>query len=478
VDLNTLKARAQERLNSHLAERQAHTDELTAMRASVESGDASVTADDIKAVAARRASVDADIDTARAEVADLDREIAREAEIVELSKRTAPAAPKPSYDGVARVGSEERTYAPHKDQGFDKNAGKFRAGSKPGGQFERDVAAAFLGDYNAQARLARHQSEEQVERGEMLTRAAGTAAFAGLVVPQYLTDLYAPAAAARRPFADAIRSHVLPADGMTVNLSRITTATSTAIQASENAAVSETNIDDTLLTINVQTNAGQQTLSRQAIERGTGVEAVVLDDLFRQYATVLDSTLINQATNGLVNVATTVTYTDASPTAGEFYPKILEGLSGVEGALLDQASGENIAVMHSRRWYWMQSQVGTSWPFIGQPGLGQQQGGANLGVKYGSGSRGLLPNGTPVIVDNNVPTNLGAGTNEDRVFLVDRNECHLWEDPSAPMFIRAEQTSAASLGVLLVAYGYFAYTHARYAHSRQIGGTGLVTPTF
>ena len=46
------------------------------------------------------------------------------------------------------------------------------------------------------------------------------------------------------------------------------------------------------------------------------------------------------------------------------------------------------------------------------------------------------------------------------------------------MFIRAEQTAAASLGVLLVAYGYFAYTFTRRAHAQRIGGTGLVTPTF
>jgi hypothetical protein len=46
------------------------------------------------------------------------------------------------------------------------------------------------------------------------------------------------------------------------------------------------------------------------------------------------------------------------------------------------------------------------------------------------------------------------------------------------MFIRAEQPKLASLGVLLVVYGYFAYTHARYAQARKIGGTGLVTPTF
>ncbi|MFI0424218.1 hypothetical protein [Spongiactinospora sp. 9N601] len=83
-----------------------------------------------------------------------------------------------------------------------------------------------------------------------------------------------------------------------MNLSRITTSSSTALQASQNTAVSEQNMDDTLLTIDVQTNAGQQTLSRQSIERGTGIEPVVLDDLFRRYATTLDSTLINQATTG------------------------------------------------------------------------------------------------------------------------------------------------------------------------------------
>src|SRR6266702_1380463 len=125
---------------------------------------------------------------------------------------------------------------------------------------QKDTLDADLNDLEARAadlvkeqaaddaadRLARHMSEEQVERGQYLERAAGTGAFAGLTVPQYLTDLYAPATAALRPFADICNRHELPAQGMTVNISRITTATSVALQASENAAVSETNIDDSL----------------------------------------------------------------------------------------------------------------------------------------------------------------------------------------------------------------------------------------
>ena len=47
------------------------------------------------------------------------------------------------------------------------------------------------------------------------------------------------------------------------------------------------------------------------------------------------------------------------------------------------------------------------------------------------------------------------------------------------MFIRAEQTLAANLSVLLVAYQYFAYTHSRYANSVQlVSGTGLIAPVF
>ncbi|NEA67543.1 hypothetical protein [Streptomyces sp. SID12488] len=463
MTLAELIAQARTALDTAITARQQEQDALMALRS-----DDNLTEDAVTARVATRDAADAEVTRRQAALDGLEAEQVREDEVTALQARTVPAAHRaPAYDRVHRVGAEERTYRPDQD--------------RRGAAFEGDVAAAFMGDYEAQGRLGQHMAEERVERGDQLDprtgqRAAGTGAFAGLVVPQYLTDLYAPAAAARRPFADSCRPHDLPAQGMTVNISRITTSTSTALQT-ENAAVSETDIDDTLLPISVQTNAGQQTLSRQAIERGAGVEPVVLDDLFRRYATTLDSTLLNQATNGLTNVATTVAYTDATPTVAEAYPKIIEGLSGVEAALLDMATGDNIAVMHSRRWYWMQNAMAATWPMITQPGIVAQTLGANYATTYGSGVRGVLPNGTPVIVDNNIATTLGGGT-EDEIYLVDRQECHLWEDPNAPMYIRAEQPKAASLGVLMVVYGYFAYTHARYAHARKIAGTGLIAPTF
>jgi hypothetical protein len=138
------------------------------------------------------------------------------------------------------------------------------------------------------------------------------------------------------------------------------------------------------------------------------------------------------------------------------------------------------AVMHSRRWYWLSSQMGSTWPLINWAGVPTQAGGtADPTSSYASGVRGVLPSGLKVVVDNNIATNLGAGTNEDELYVVPASECHLWEDPSAPMFIRAEQPKAGNLGVLLVAYSYFAYTMQRYANGMgKVGGTGMVTPSF
>jgi len=202
-----------------------------------------------------------------------------------------------------------------------------------------------------------------------------------------------------------------------------------------------------------------------------------MNDLQRRYATVLDSTIINQATSGLLAVATDVAYTDTTPTGAELYPKILGAISGSETALLGQAQPD-VAVMHPRRWNWLAKEMTSTWPLISNPQIATQAGGTNLATRYGSGFRGVLPNGTAVVVDANMPTTLGGGT-EDSIVIAPTEESFLWEDPGAPQFIRAEQVAAASLGVLLVLYGYFAYTLRRYANSHQeITGSGLIAPVF
>jgi hypothetical protein len=413
-------------------------------------------------------------DQARNDIAGIEKKLATTQKLkVEEQEREArqkesraTETRKPAYDQVARVGREERTYRPDQDP--------------HGKQFLMDVSRQFLyQDVEASHRLAQHMREERVERAEYLQRAVGTGAFSGLTVPQYLTDMYAPATANLRPFADACNRHPLPESGMSVNISRITTPASAGLQAAENTAVAEQDMDDTLLTVPVQTAAGQQTVSRQAIDRGTGIEDVTMQDLFNRVATVLDSTLINQAATGLSAVAQATTYTDDAPTGADLYPKILGAAAGVEANLLAMGRPTH-AVMHSRRWYWLSSQMASVWPMINWSNVPVQAAGkADAASSYSSGPRGVLPCGLEVIVDNNIPTALGAGANEDELYVVPQSECHLWEDDNAPMFIRAEQAKAANLGVLLVAYSYFAYTFGRYTNGMQkVSGTGLATPQF
>jgi HK97 family phage major capsid protein len=408
---------------------------------------------------------------ARAKVKALDAELDKDneagiayrvADLEQMEARRYEAAAKAPAT-AAKVKSEARTYSQDAER-------------RDGVSFLHDVAAGQrFGDPEANQRLARHMQEERVERPGIEKRAVATSAFAGLVVPQYLVDLVAPTRRAGRPLADIANKHPLPADGMTVNISRITTASSAAIQT-QNSGASETNMDDTLLTIDVLTAAGQQTASIQALQRGTGIETVILGDLLGAVNTLVDSTMINQATTGLDAVTDAnldVAYTDASPTAAELWPKLFDAVQQVQ---TNYFGGVSHLVMHPRRFWWLASNVGTSFPFVNLLGAGPQSGGSVAGTGYGSGIAGYLA-GLPVILDANIVTNGGAGTNEDRIYAVSADEVHLWED--SPVFIRAEQTNAASLGVLFVAYKYFAYSVSRYVNANaRIAGTGLATPSF
>ena len=245
-------------------------------------------------------------------------------EINELGDRIAEAeeirkAEKEIEESRQKLGVDEESLDPVVES--IEEPGVYYRGAEH--SFLSDAFNARNGDFQAQDRINRHQA------GNSEKRDVGTGAFAGLVVPQYLTDLVAQKARAGSPFYNALPKAPLPDKGMKVELSRITTGSANAFQATENSALQETNMDDTLYTVNVNTIGGQQDVSRQAIERGTDLEGIIFSDLIAAYYTELDEKLINGdgtggAPEGIRNVTgiNTVTYTDASPTVGELYPNI------------------------------------------------------------------------------------------------------------------------------------------------------------
>jgi hypothetical protein len=401
-----------------------------------------------------------------------------EGEEAEVETRASENEPTRAASTLAAAQANRGTA--HASIGYE--ARTYRKDTDPTGrQFLQDVCRQFLyQDVQAASRLSQHMQEERVERAAYLTRAAGdttTANWSGLVVPQYLVDMVAPAVANLRPFADAATNkHPLPADGMSVNISRVTTPSQAGLQTAELATVPTQSLDDTLLTIPVQTAAGFQNVSRQAIDRGTGIEDTVMQDLFSRYVTDLDNQLINQATTGLSNVAASVTWTQATPTGAQLYGQIQSAASNVEAAMLAMGQPSHV-IMHSRRWYWFSAQMSNNYPMVNYPNIPVMTTGVGTASGYAAGVRGYLPNGLAVVVDNNISTTTGGA--QDLVFVVPDRECHLWEDPNAPAFIRAEQPNATQLGVLLVVYGYYAYTFQRYTGAIQkLTGSGLVTPVF
>jgi HK97 family phage major capsid protein len=388
------------------------------------------------------------------------------------AKAATEWADRAAHDEVvaapARIRSEPRTYSPDAE--------------RQGRSFLADQAARqFTGDPVAAERLERHSREARLHEAlGYEARDVGTGAFTGLVVPQYLTEMVAPAVAAMAPTVAITNKHPLTSTGLTVNISRITTASGVGAQSTEGDAATETNMDDTLLTVNVRTYTGMQDVSRQALERGQGVDSIITEDLTRQYWTTVNSAIINgDGTNGThLGIRSTsniqaITYADGTPTAAELYPKLANAISAIQAAVF---MGATHFVMAPRRWWWLASQVGTSFPFLNVPAVNTVQAGNIGGTEYMANNRNIL--GVPVVVDGTIPLTLGTSTNEDVILAVTAPELHFWHD-DGPLFIRAEQPLANTLQVRFVAYSYSAFTAGRYPGAQAvISSTGLVAPTF
>ena len=276
-----------------------------------------------------------------------------------LNETHPTSARSAKYDEVMRISSEPRTYGRNDDPD-----GK-------GTAFLSDVIGAFRGNPQSNERLSRHVREYEVDNKGRQTRAAGdvtTGALPNLVIPTYLTDLYAAKPSTARPFADICTPVPLPAEGMKVELAKGNTTVTAALQTSELVGHGGGNFDADPLELSVQTAEAWALVSRQAIDRGRVTENVVMADMLDQMGALVDSTLITQATTGLYDSGTRITYDRASPTVAELYPYILQGASKFSQALLNRGKPSHV-IVHPRRWYWLQSMFGSTWPMFSQPGV-------------------------------------------------------------------------------------------------------------
>ena len=103
---------------------------------------------------------------------------------------------------------------------------------------------------------------------QYLLAAANTTDNAGLVPTRQLTEVINPLANADRPFIDAISRGVLPDAGMTFEIPKISQVPTVAVTAEEGTP-SNTDLEDSYLSVSVQKFAGQQTFSVEILDRSS-----------------------------------------------------------------------------------------------------------------------------------------------------------------------------------------------------------------
>lgn len=391
---------------------------------------------------------------------------------------------------VKLEGAEERKAAADKlaadlGQGAAERRSPGRVTSEPAIYRKGGDHSYFLDLANAQVRGSRDAIERLVrnDREVFEKRAISTTDGAGgeFVPPLWQVEQFIKLARAGRVVADQVTHMDLPSGTDSISLPRLATGTAVAEQSTQNTAVQATDITTNSVTANVATIAGQQVVSLQLMEQSPiqSLDQILLADLAADYATKLDVFVINNnATNkvGLLNVSgiNAVTYTDASPTVGELYPKVADGVQQVHtGRFLPPQK----IFMHPRRWAWFESALDTAGRPLVVPMSNMPQNA--LATEGGEVSEGLVGTlqGLPVFVDPSIPTNLGAGTNEDRIIIARSDDVILMEGSYRSETFR--EPLAAQLSVLLRFYNYAALHASRYPKSISvIAGTGLVAPTF
>lgn len=338
-------------------------------------------------------------------------------------------------------------------------------------------------DRDAMARLQRNErmADDRAKRAGEVRAVSTTNGTGGeFSPPGWLESAYIELARPGRVLADLMDIAPLPPGVDTLIIPRVNTGASTAVQSVQNSAVSNTDITTSSYSSPIQTIAGQQVVSLQLLEQGAiNVDEVIFSDLVRDYSMRLDNELISGSgtgghLTGLLSLsgAQQIAWTQTTPSlsgAGGFYSTLASAISAVHTA---RFAPPDAIVMHPRRWMWLAAQSDLQGRPLVVPNSPINAMGS-VGDIVAEGPAGTILN-LPVYLDPNLPTNLGAGTNQDPVLVVRRSDLMLWEGRlKAESF---QQTYASNLSVLLRVYNYVAAV-SRYPSSvAVINGTGSKTP--
>lgn len=343
-------------------------------------------------------------------------------------------------------------------------------------------------DPAAAERLSRHNKEMAFEKalkaGEIPSDAQfdlnSTDTTGGyLVAPLWLNEQFVDLARAGRVTADVLGPRPLPPNTDSINLPRMSTGTAVAGQ-SDGGGVQETDAAFDTVAGDVKTIAGMQDVSQQLVDRSVpGIDEVIFADLVKAYSVNLDVAVLNSSTannKGLLQVTgpNTVTYTQATPTVATLYPKIADAIQQIHNNVF---LPPDAILMHPRRWAHILAGLDTTGRPLVSP-IAPMNPAAGFGGVVAQGLVGSIQ-GVNTYVDPNIPTNTGAGTNQDSIIVLRSDECFLYEDGSGPYLETFRDVGSGTLTVRFRLHNYYAQINERRPKAISlITGTGLVTPSF
>ncbi|GAB3766385.1 HK97 family phage major capsid protein [Nocardioides ginsengisegetis] len=300
------------------------------------------------------------------------------------------------------------------------------------------------------------------------------------VPPLWLIDEYVSLLRNGRATADLCSVRELPPGTDSINLPKVATGTTTAIQTADAAAVSSTDMTDANVSGPVRTIAGQQDFALQLLDQSPiNFDEVLFRDLLADYNAQLDTQVLSGTgasgqVGGLLPMSGTnaVTYTDATPTLGELLVPIAQGMSQ---AIKNGKRPPTAIVMHPSIWNWALTQLDTT----GRPLVDLNSNGlSSIAVLNENALSGVVGSmgGVPIVVDANLPTNLGAGTNESRIIVGAYPEAYLYEGAVRTRVL--QEVLSGTLQVRVQLFNYLAFIgNRRPSAFSVVSGTGLIMPT-
>jgi len=442
----------------------------------------SLIADLVAKRSAERDKLDALLESAKGEargLSETDKEAfdKGEAEVRALDERISELDAQVRADEAAA--EMAKRYAPKAGDGVKSEPEIYRSGL--GGQsYFRDMwNARQNGDSAAMDRLQRNNRARAAEERALTTVNGAGGEF---VPPLWLEKEFVRLARPARITGNLVPTQALPAGTDSINVPKVSTGTAVAVQGTQNTAVQQTDLTTTSISSGVTTIAGGQTVSLQLIEQSPlNVDDIILSDLAAAYAAQYNTLVLSGSGSGgnptgilTLSGTNAITYTSASPTVALLYSQIANAIQTVH---TNRFLPPDTIIMHPRRWaYLLAASDSTGRPLVTPSANSPMNALANQGEVAAQGYVGTIQ-GLPVYVDSLLPTNLGAGTNQDPIIVARMADLMAWEGN-----VKAEafpQTYANQLSVFVRLYNYMSFQPARYPKSISvINGTGLVAPTF